>query len=579
VTTDNRHRRRSFLRLLFSFISSHLNKPLAMDAQYPFASRDDIWRVFEELKELHIAQYEQGERLAQLERRRDEDARLRRPWGPVSPFPTSVGAITPGSPPLHSRISSPLNKPTVTDPAFHSPPDAFKGFDQGHPSAMVTHGVGFDGDDEPRRGASRANSVRFDESAIHGYGQASRVNNELPPRTGSGLSSHPLLERTFSHQSDGRLSSSGHSHQSGRTNSLHLNTTRLSGAAPVESPLIPPPGLFLLGPVPSIIRCWLTENFTNGALLYAAVCSGSYVSTVGLSMIRNFGMEDMIVHEDDVHYIKLLLYLPEALIHPSSSRPGTPGTPTHQVPAINVRFVVRDVEVADNSIQIIIGSDVLRAQNADVLFSQDKLIMVDNEHNRVSVPLVRPEKDTVFKNLCTSPCTPSSGDSLTLGVNGGLPVGVIGRPSNLQHPAISAPTARPTENGDAQKTPVTHQPIHAQTVISRENDPHANSTPTSEPVKDDMPPWNTWRRDAKKTLNTPPKTDKREMKVFRTGKLTSRPSSNYSASAPGSAITEHGDKFTSVSHHTTPSDKGVNPVGGASAFGWLNSVDPVARGN
>jgi hypothetical protein len=68
-----------------------------MDAQYPFASRDDIWRVFEELKEIHAAQFEQAERIARLERRRDEDAKLRSVWGPLSPFASSVpGAIPTG---------------------------------------------------------------------------------------------------------------------------------------------------------------------------------------------------------------------------------------------------------------------------------------------------------------------------------------------------------------------------------------------------------------------------------------------------------------------------------------------------
>lgn len=62
-----------------------------MDAQYPFASRDDIWRVLDELKDLHAAQFEQAERIARLERRRDEDARLRSVWGPLSPFPTPIG--------------------------------------------------------------------------------------------------------------------------------------------------------------------------------------------------------------------------------------------------------------------------------------------------------------------------------------------------------------------------------------------------------------------------------------------------------------------------------------------------------
>lgn len=66
-----------------------------MDAQYPFASRDDIWRVLEELKDLHAAQFDQGERIARLERRKDEDARLKSVWGPLSPFPSSVGPSLP----------------------------------------------------------------------------------------------------------------------------------------------------------------------------------------------------------------------------------------------------------------------------------------------------------------------------------------------------------------------------------------------------------------------------------------------------------------------------------------------------
>lgn len=64
---------------------------MGMDAQYSFVPRDDIWRMFEEIKELHAVQFEHGERLARLERRRDEDARLKSVWGPLSPLPTTVG--------------------------------------------------------------------------------------------------------------------------------------------------------------------------------------------------------------------------------------------------------------------------------------------------------------------------------------------------------------------------------------------------------------------------------------------------------------------------------------------------------
>lgn len=70
-----------------------------MDAQYPFASRDDLWRVFDELKELQLAQFEQAERIVRLERRRDEDARLKNVWGaPLSPFPSALaGPISTGT--------------------------------------------------------------------------------------------------------------------------------------------------------------------------------------------------------------------------------------------------------------------------------------------------------------------------------------------------------------------------------------------------------------------------------------------------------------------------------------------------
>ncbi|KAJ6182645.1 hypothetical protein N7485_001287 [Penicillium canescens] len=503
-----------------------------MDAQYPFASRDDIWRVFEELKDLQISHIAQGERLAQLERRRDEDALHHLPI-------------------LLYRLCLSLS------------PDAFKGFDQAHHSAMPTSAVAFDVEEEPRRGTSRANSVRFDESAIHGYGQANRSSNELPPRTGSGLSSHPLLERTASHQSDG-----GHSHHSARTNSLRLNTGRLGGFTSLDSPLIPPPGLFLLGPVPSIIRCWISDDFTNASLLYAAVCSGSYVSYLSFALIRNLGMEDMITHEEDVSLIKLPVYLPEALIHQASSRPGTP---IHQVPAVTVRFVVRQVEPIDDTIQIIIGSDVLRAHNADIRFSLDKLIMVDDDRNRVSVPLVRPEKDSVFKTLCTSPSTCTQ-DQLGSHTNGHAAPGVIRPPPGLpQIPASASFSARlpVSEDGDAQKSRIQGEYGDESTQAGARGTAASTQTPAA-PRTDNMPPWTSWRRETKKASKVP---DKREMKVFRTVKSNVRAHPSAPSSTTGE-ITERPQAH--VANQSTSSDKdALNPVGGASAFGWLN---PTQRG-
>ncbi|KAI9927674.1 hypothetical protein ASPWEDRAFT_176156 [Aspergillus wentii DTO 134E9] len=552
-----------------------------MDAQYPFASRDDIWRVFDELKELHATQFEQAERIARLERRRDEDARLKSVWGPLSPFPSAIGGAIP------------------TEPTFHPHADAFKGFDQGQNHGMVSSAMGLDSEEEPRRGASRANSVRFDESAIHGYyGQASRSSSELPLRTGSGMGSHPLTERSLSHRSDGRQSSSGFSHHSARTNSLGLETTsKMMSSSAGGSPLIPPPGLFLLGPVPCIIRCWLTTNFSNESLLYAAVCSGSYASSLGYPMVRKLGLDDLITQEEDSQYIKLPLYLPEASLHQSSSRSSSP---LPQLPALTIRFLVRDVDPNDASIQIILGSDVLRSHNADVLFSQDKIIMVDDERNKISIPLVRPENDSAFKNLSTVSETPP----VDRAANQGPPVDqppTNGQPASPPRQTVSAPVSARVSIEEPEDT----RKPHFATPLETTGDPSTQQTQTKPTAAMDSQPtspakpegagvWSSWRRDPKLDPNasaTGTSSRGRTMKVLRPTKSSSRVTST--ATALSSAGADNTDSPTSqpepVRQSSQPASRGAsdearaskqwasNPIGGASAFGWLNSSQPSKR--
>jgi hypothetical protein len=68
---------------------------VVMDAQYPFASREDIWRVFEEVKGLYSTQLEHSERIMRLERRREDDMRMKSVWGPLSQFPSAIsGSLT-----------------------------------------------------------------------------------------------------------------------------------------------------------------------------------------------------------------------------------------------------------------------------------------------------------------------------------------------------------------------------------------------------------------------------------------------------------------------------------------------------
>lgn len=475
----------------------------------------------------------------------------------------------------------------ATEPVFQSTADTFKGFDQGQHHNMGA--MGLDTEDEPRRGASRANSVRFDESAIHGYyGQANRSSSELPIRTGSGMGSLPLSERSLSHRSDGRQSSSGHSHHSARTNSLGLETSsRMMSSVMSDSPLIPPPGLFLLGPVPAIIRCWMTTNFSNDSLLYAAVCSGSYKSWLGFPMVQKLGLEDQLVQEVDSQYIKLPVYLPEASVHQASSRSSSP---TPQVPTLTIRFLVHHVDPGDSSAQIILGSDILRAHNADILFSQDKIIMIDDDRNKVSIPLVRPESDSVFKSLHTTSRDISSGDisrsSLELkgdriDMDNPSVVGVIGKPIQLSQQVPSAPPSgrdfgdeirvrQDARSSDDLEHGKENGGQRAPAKASISVDTQASGAPKVEPAG----VWGSWKRDSKTDPNAPgagKPSRPRTMKVLRPSKPSNR---SVSATAPGSFSNEAIGPSSSV---TSPDDSRTgkpltpNPIGGASAFPWLNS--------
>ena len=272
-------------------------------------------------------------------------------------------------------------------------------------------------EEEPvRRGAaSRAASVRFDESALHGSswgggGHGSRHSGDFAPlRPGSGL----MMERTLSHKSDGRHSSAGHSvhsHHSvasGRASSLGLDTNYPGDEDDDESFDIPgpPASFYVLGSVPSIVRCWLTTNYAHGTLLYADICTGAQKSTVDYSLIRELSLTDDIQRDvDGIQRIRLSVYFAEAIITQHSNRSSAS---EGAVPSITVLFDITGIEqpsadsIDHKSIRIFIGSDALRAHSADVLFSSNTMALFGDDRERLRVPFVRPEDDTVFKHIST----------------------------------------------------------------------------------------------------------------------------------------------------------------------------------
>ena len=75
-----------------------------MDPALASVSREDLWRLHAEMKHMSAVQMEHAERLLRLERRQDDDARMRVAWTTSSPFPSlpsgtpQQGTYVPSSP-------------------------------------------------------------------------------------------------------------------------------------------------------------------------------------------------------------------------------------------------------------------------------------------------------------------------------------------------------------------------------------------------------------------------------------------------------------------------------------------------
>ncbi|KAF2629309.1 hypothetical protein BU25DRAFT_364399 [Macroventuria anomochaeta] len=566
-----------------------------------FQPRDDFWRFQSEMLRVQQTQAELSDRVTRLERKQDDDSRLKNVWGTSSPFPSVLG----GTP-----QQVPLQQPTA---------EHFSNFDDDQSSNLIGN-LQLDADDEPRRvgTTSRANSVRFDETANHGHwAHTSRTSLELLPRSSSSLGGHALSERSYSHKSDGRQSSAGqsvHSVTSGRANSL----TSYGPTTLVEVPGLAP-GLFILGSVPSIIRCWLNTNFKHDTLLYAAICTGSHTSFLDLHLIDHLGFQDQITQNDDgTRKIKLTVYLPEAVPVSASAQSDSPAP---QLPSVTVDFTIVDEydKSRPKAIQVVIGSDLLRAHNADVLFSTNQLMIYDDDRCKLQIPLVRPEDENAFKSLSTS-----HGSRYTIKPGSTSKSAVVGPPTPVE------PRVKFIDSAQPESTAV-HKLHDTGTVLSSddgdssgrrslEQRPHPISTTFNRSGSKDMQPssptavtrplpatLSSWRRDTNekassgsldwanvgKTTASPSSQQRREIKVLRPSRSSSRTFSSSTtaagtgqsrffddgkrkddaeatrAPAPSFSRTVFGEK--EENRPAVTKQRSANPVGGASAFAWLKS--------
>jgi hypothetical protein len=335
------------------------------------------------------------------------------------------------------------------------------------------------------------------------------------------------------------------------------------------------------------------------------------------------GLGDQMIEENGIRKIKLPVYLTEAKIHQASSRSASPAP---QVPTLTAKFIVTESAAHDKSIQIVLGSDVLRAHNADLLLSQDKLMIFDEDRNQLAVPLVRPENDAVYKYLATSSI------SGRVGTSPGLPAltpsadddvrtpGVIGQPARLitrqmaPSPMTDSPNttasgaqseilefSKPDHDTSGTARSSSDQPRQTDEAKSATSSEKSFSTPTP---KSHSGVWgSSWRANSTSTSADPSLTSKtasgysragaqRNMKVLRpSGKSMSNAARSSSSTAAANGVENQSQPPADVARRASQTSTGEvkisaptksNPIGQASAFPWLKSGQPtraVANGD
>lgn len=300
---------------------------------------------------------------------------------------------------------------SLIEPVNSEPADDFNDFDEQQQSLLAE--LRLDDVDVPRRGASRANSVRFDDSAIqnHWIHDSQNSNDYFGNRNNSSLGGgYPMTERSSSHKSDYKSDYKSDGRQSSMR-SYGDNSSFFDGD--IGSLFHPPlqnldildcdahrPSAPACGPAPAIIRCWLDNTSSFDSLLYAVVCTGSVKSLVDISLVTRFGLQDQMTKEKDGEYkISLAIYLPDATI-----QQPTRGNGQTQLPRLTVRFTVvpsRRSNPAENEVGIFLGSDVLSDHMGDVLFSQSQLLLYVDDGRKMFVPFARPDAQVGFSDVCT----------------------------------------------------------------------------------------------------------------------------------------------------------------------------------
>jgi len=359
-------------------------------------------------------------------------------------------------------------------------------------------------------------------------------------------------------------------------------------------------------------------------------------------LIGQLGFRDQIRQTDDgVRKIKLSIYFPEAITHPAAS--SRSASPAPQLPSLAIDFTVIEQQEDEDSkaIQVFVGSDVLRAHNADILFSSNSMTLYDDDRTKLAIPLVRPEEERTFKTLYTTstPQNPvtkrdqrrgaEAKAEMTNGAGrleaGGVDIAASGTAS-LGGEVTDQHTDTGTEAEISEKYPskealqenanFEQRPNLSRVSTGADGDLTTEQPPTSNTMsRSGASPaiWSNWRRDADKSSsdwatstrssNSTYQRRDQGIKVLKPLRSSSRAFSSSSQTSTPATGTLQQSRFFDEGRRRVDNDgtetqlkraasgeikpggngkenplasssskpRASNPVGGASAFAWLNS--------
>lgn len=334
-------------------------------------------------------------------------------------------------------------------------------YEQQHNLALS--GLQLDEVDVPRRGASRANSVRFDDSATTNHWiHDSPGTSDYFQRPVGGIGGYALTERSSSHKSDNR--------SDGRQSLRSFGEGASSSYEGDHGTVFRPPtrGSDILdsclhrssaprvGPAPAVVRCWLDAPSSHEPLLYAVFCTGSARSSIEMSLVAHLGLQDRIIRTSSGDSkIELAVFLPDAIVQQHSRITGP-----SKLPRLTVEFTILPVRAPKSKegekIRIFIGSDVIASHMGDVLFSQSKVFLHVDDGRKVFVPFIRPEAEETFGDIFTAHSRhyepkPDEMNNVTLAATGGgeTTVGFDATGGGRSHISVSSPRPIPGSQAPA----------------------------------------------------------------------------------------------------------------------------------